>query len=197
MRETAHIERMESYPVFIQETISGDSEEVSAYEQMQESIDSGRRAFANMRADYQQRLAQIRSRHPTLIMYMPALMAAGLKDMLDAPVNLTMIGSGILSAFFGTIIFVQLMRIKTNSSVMESRFLVKKAIQRLVVVVGFSAADALPGVGFFPLELAAVFFIFVLDRLASTKFISQFIAAYEIAEKKMKRHSKMEGASLE
>lgn len=192
MREAAHIERMKSHPVFIQETTPDDSEEVSAYEQMQESVDSARRAFAAMRTDYQLHLEQIRSRHPTLIMYMPPLMAAGMKDMLDAPVNLTMIGSGILSALFGTIIYVLLMRIKTNSSVMESKLLVKKAIQRFVVVGGFSAADAIPGIGFLPLELAAVFVIFILDKAASTKFISQFVAAYEMTEKKMKRHSNME-----
>ncbi len=180
---------MQAQAHYIQESAPRYRDEASPEDEAMLAYHARHREFNSIRAEYQERLSKLRSSHPTMIMYAPALVAAGLKDLLDIPLTPTGFGNFILSATFGFLIFMLLKLAKTNSAIIESRVVVKGALRQGLIMIGFSLTDGMPGLGAFPIETAAVVLIFFLDRAASTDFISRFVAAYQVAEKKIKIHS--------
>ncbi|NTW29903.1 MAG: hypothetical protein HGB34_02090 [Candidatus Moranbacteria bacterium] len=180
---------MQSQAYYIQESGSRYRDETSPEDEAMLADHARRRYFNGIRAEYQERLSKLRSSHPTMIMYAPAFVAAGLKDLLDIALSPTGFGHFLLSVLFGFLIFMLLKLVKTNSAITESRMLVKGLMRQALIMIGFSLTDGMPLIGAFPFEIAAVALIFILDRAASTTFISKFVAAYQVTEKQIKHHS--------
>ena len=115
-------------------------------------------------------LKQTRETSPTLFVYAPALGVAFFKDILDLTfiTSLPVIGFA-LTACFSLLIFLLLLLTRSNSKLIDSRFLIKFA---LVLIVA-SLVESIPILAFLPLETAVILLIYWMDKHLSEEQIDK------------------------
>lgn len=113
---------------------------------------------------------------PTLWGYKFALGWAILKDLLDLVGFSLPVLSFIVATMFGVAIFISLYLAKTNRSLFEIRRIAIFIVGYLVEAFGF-------GLNFFPIEVATVLLIFLIDKLESNKHIARALQILENVQK--------------
>ena len=113
----------------------------------------------------QQQFEDVRRNRPAFIFYLPAIIAASLKDLLDLVIGWIPGIGFVLAVMFGTIIFILLYFIKTNKSLLSAGFMLKRALIMIFAIL----AESLPLFNFIPITTATVFLIWFLDTHASDK----------------------------
>ena len=109
----------------------------------------------------QRKIEEIDKGRPTLFRYSPAIMVATLKDLLDLIGFSLPVLSFVISAIFGFLIFVLLLLAKTNSSLVEMRFVIRRAV---IFICGFIIEAFLFGINFLPIEVLTVLLIYWVDK---------------------------------
>jgi hypothetical protein len=120
---------------------------------------------------------------PSILRYTPAGVVALFKDLLDyffflgsAPV----VGT-IITFICQIIMFIFLVFAKKNNSVTDMRFVIRRL---LIVLVSFLIEGFIPGVNFFPFEIATVVTIYFLDRNLSEEQIRALTRIVHVLDKK-------------
>ena len=112
-------------------------------------------------------LDEARRDRPAFIWYLPAVMVASLKDLLDLAIGWIPGVGFVLAVIFGVSIFLLLSLIKTNKSLLSSGFV----IRRLLVMIFAILAESIPMFNLIPITTATVFVIYWIDKHASEKQI--------------------------
>ncbi len=122
-------------------------------------------AAAQGRILEQQRFDEMRRNRPAFIFYLPAIIAASLKDLLDLVIGWIPGVGFVLAVIFGTIIFILLYFIKTNKNLLSAGLMLKRALIMIFAIL----AESIPLFNFIPITTATVFLIWFLDTHASDK----------------------------
>ena len=112
-----------------------------------------------------QKFEEAKRDRPAFIFYLPAVIAASLKDLLDLVIGWIPGIGFVLAIMFGTIIFILLYFIKTNKSLLSSGLIIKRVLIMIFAVL----AESIPLFNFIPITTATVLLIWFLDTHASEK----------------------------
>ncbi len=112
-----------------------------------------------------QKFEETKRDRPAFIFYLPAVIAASLKDLLDLVIGWIPGIGFVLAIMFGTIIFILLYFIKTNKSLLSSGLIIKRVLIMIFAVL----AESIPLFNFIPITTATVLLIWFLDTHASEK----------------------------
>ena len=115
-----------------------------------------------------QNLDEVERDKPRFISYVPALMAALLKDTLDLAIGWIPGVGFVLAVCFGALIFALLTLVKTNKQLVDSKFLVK----RLLIILLAMLVESFPIFDFLPIETLTIVVIYLIDKHASAKLIA-------------------------
>lgn len=109
---------------------------------------------------------------PSIWRYTPALLVATLKDLLDliGLGSLPLLGTAV-TICFSILIFLLLLLAKTNSTLTDSRFAIRRAI---IFLVGITVEAFAFGLNLFPIEILTVYAIYWLDKHLSAEQIEKF-----------------------
>lgn len=109
---------------------------------------------------------------PGLLVYMPAFVLAIIKDLLDWVLigSLPVIGT-IVTFMFAVPIFICLMLVKSNGSVADSRFVIRRLV---IFLCGLAIESFIFGLNFLPIETITIAIIFLMDRHMSQEQIDRF-----------------------
>lgn len=162
---------------------------------LEERRDLGRRAIEEREQQsqmlYQAAHDDIRSKErsveeterkkPSLLVYTPALVAALLKDLLDLVLIGSFPGIGtVVTICFSILIFLLLLLTRSNSKLIDSRFLIRAG---LVLILGSIAEGFIFGLNFLPIETITVFVIYLLDKNLSNEQITKLTTILAKAKK--------------
>lgn len=118
---------------------------------------------------------------PSLIAYAPALIVALLKDLLDLALLGSFPGIGtVVTVCFSVLIFLLLLLTRSNSKLVDSRFLIRAG---LILILGSVAEGFIFGLNFLPIETLTVFVIYLLDRNLSDKQIDRLVTILKKTKK--------------
>lgn len=122
--------------------------------------------FANeANRSLQQQFEEVKRDRPAFIFYLPAVIVASFKDLLDLAIGWIPGIGFVLAIMFGTIIFILLYFIKTNKSLLSSGLIIK----RLLIMIFAVLAESIPLFNFIPITTATVLLIWFLDTHASER----------------------------
>ncbi|MCW1888486.1 MAG: hypothetical protein KIH67_002935 [Candidatus Moranbacteria bacterium] len=121
------------------------------------------------------KIEEIHRGKPTLFRYSPAIIVATLKDLLDLVGFSLPVLSFVIAAIFGFLIFVLLLLAKTNSSLVEMRFVIRRAV---IFICGFIIEAFLFGINFLPVEVLTVLLIYWVDKHFTGEQIEKATAFY-------------------
>lgn len=116
-------------------------------------------------------LKQTKKEKATLFSYSPVFLLALLKDLLDLVGIGSLPGIGTIITFcISILIFLLFFLIKSNSKLVDSRFIMKRGV---VLLLGSMVEGFAFGLNFLPIETITIFVIFMMDRHLSDKSIER------------------------
>lgn len=155
----------------------------------EEEQDEQQESFAMMRIialhrqkieDSERKLGKAVNDKATLWDYKFAFFFAILKDLLDLLGFSLPVISFIVTTLFTILIFIALYFAKTNKSVLEMRFIIRKAV---IWITGFITESLLFGINFLPIQTLVVYLIYLVDKAASNEQIEKALEILENAKK--------------
>ncbi len=116
---------------------------------------------------FEQGEAEIRKHHTSLLLYAPAFMVAGFKDMMDLVGIGSLPGIGtIVTLCCSILIFLLLFITRTNKSLIQSRFLIRAG---LILIFATLVEGLALGLNFLPIEIMTIYAIYWLDKHEGSK----------------------------
>ncbi len=124
----------------------------------------------------EQELEKVKKDYPSFLLYLPVMMVALLKDLLDLAIGWIPGVGFLLAVCFGFLLFMLLFIIRANKSLINSRFLIKMG---MVFLVG-TLIESIPLLNFLPIETTVIYVIYWLDKHLSEKQIKLLMEALHL-----------------